>query len=73
MITEGFWLKHWQIFSLNKNDIWYCNTMILHKLFMKTEKPIYVKQFKISQGPSTLPARASSVMVEIEDYSAFSK
>jgi hypothetical protein len=41
--------KHRQIFSLNKNDIGCCNT-ILHKLFMKTEEPTYVKQFKIPEA-----------------------
>jgi hypothetical protein len=38
--------KHRGIFSLNKNEIGYCDTFF-HKLFMKTEEPIYVKQFKI--------------------------
>ena len=41
--------KHRQIFSLNKNNIGYCDT-ILHKLFMKTEEPIHVKQFKIPEA-----------------------
>jgi hypothetical protein len=41
--------KHRQIFSLSKNDIGYCDT-ILHKLFMKTEEPVYVKQFKIPEA-----------------------
>jgi hypothetical protein len=41
--------KHRQIFSLDKNDIGYCDT-ILHKLFMKTEEPVYVKQFKIPEA-----------------------
>jgi hypothetical protein len=41
--------QHRQIFSLNKNDIGYCDT-ILHKLFMKTEEPIYVKQFRIPEA-----------------------
>jgi hypothetical protein len=38
--------KHQSIFSLNKNEIGYCNTF-LHKLFMKTD---YVKQFKIPEA-----------------------
>jgi len=38
--------KHRHIFSLNKNEIGYCSTF-LHQLFMKTEEPVYVKQFKI--------------------------
>ena len=41
--------KHRQIFSLDKNDIGYCDT-ILHRLFMKTEEPVYVKQFKIPEA-----------------------
>jgi hypothetical protein len=41
--------KHRQIFSLSKHDIGYCDT-ILHKLFMKTEEPVYVKQFKIPEA-----------------------
>jgi hypothetical protein len=45
------WLlaKHRGIFSLNKNDIGYCSTF-LHKLFMKTKEPVYVKQFKIPEA-----------------------
>jgi hypothetical protein len=41
--------KHWHIFSLNKNDIGYCS-MILHKLFMRTNEPFYMKQFKIPEA-----------------------
>jgi hypothetical protein len=41
--------KHLSIFSLNKNEIGYCSTF-LHKLFMKTEEPVYVKQFKIPEA-----------------------
>jgi hypothetical protein len=45
------WLlaKHRQIFSLNQNDIGYCHT-ILHKVFLKTEEPVYVKQCKIPEA-----------------------
>jgi len=41
--------KHRGIFSLNKNEIGYCDTFF-HKLFMKTEEPTYVKQFKIPEA-----------------------
>jgi hypothetical protein len=41
--------KHRSIFSLNKNEIGYCSTS-LSKLFMKTEEPVYVKQFKIPEA-----------------------
>jgi hypothetical protein len=41
--------KHRSIFSLNKKEIGYCSTF-LHKLFMKTEEPVYVKQFKIPEA-----------------------
>jgi hypothetical protein len=41
--------KHRGIFSLNKNEIGYCDTFF-HKLFMKTEEPVYVKQFKIPEA-----------------------
>jgi hypothetical protein len=41
--------KHRHIFSLDKNEIGYCSTF-LHKLFMKTEEPVYVKQFKIPEA-----------------------
>ncbi len=41
--------KHRHIFSLSKNEIGFCNTF-LHKLFMKTEEPVYVKQFKIPEA-----------------------
>ncbi len=41
--------KHQGIFSLNKNEIGYCSTF-LHKLFMKTEELVYVKQFKIPEA-----------------------
>jgi hypothetical protein len=35
--------KHRGIFSLNKNEIGYCDTFF-HKLFMKTEEPVYVRK-----------------------------
>ncbi len=41
--------KHRHIFSLSKNETGYCSTF-LHKLFMKTEEPVYVKQFKIPEA-----------------------
>jgi len=41
--------KHRHIFSMNKNEIGFCNTF-LHKLFMKTDEPVYVKQFKIPEA-----------------------
>jgi hypothetical protein len=41
--------KHQGIFSLNKNEIGYCDTFF-HKLFMKMEEPVYVKQFKIAEA-----------------------
>ncbi len=41
--------KHWRIFSMNKNEIGFCSTF-LHKLFMKTDEPVYVKQFKIPEA-----------------------
>jgi hypothetical protein len=41
--------KHKNIFSLSKSDSGFCNT-VLHKLFMKTEEPVYVKQFKIPEA-----------------------
>jgi hypothetical protein len=49
---ERYWkmlIKHCDVFSLDKSDLGYCNTM-LHKLFMKTEEPVYVKQFKILEA-----------------------
>jgi hypothetical protein len=42
-------VKHRHIFSLNKNEIGYCSTF-LHKLFVKMEEPVYVKQFKILEA-----------------------
>jgi hypothetical protein len=39
-------LNHHNIFSLDKIDLAYFNT-ILHKVFMKSEEPVYVKQLKI--------------------------
>jgi hypothetical protein len=47
--VSGLLAKHRQILSLDKNDIRYCDT-ILHKLYMKTEEPVYVKQFKIPEA-----------------------
>jgi hypothetical protein len=41
--------KHRNNFSLSKSDLGFCDT-VLHKLFMKTEEPIYVKQFKIPKA-----------------------
>jgi hypothetical protein len=41
--------KHREIFSLSKSDLGFCDT-VLHKLFMKTEEPVYVKQFKIPEA-----------------------
>jgi hypothetical protein len=41
--------KHRHIFSMNKNEIGFCSTF-LHKLFMKTDEPVYVKQFKIPEA-----------------------
>ncbi len=41
--------KHRKIFSLSKSNLGYCNT-VLHKLFMKMEEPVYVKQFKIAEA-----------------------
>jgi hypothetical protein len=41
--------KHKDIFSLSKSDLGFCDT-VLHKLFMKTEEPVYVKQFKIPEA-----------------------
>jgi hypothetical protein len=41
--------KHRTIFSLDKNEISYCSNF-LHKLFMKMEEPVYVKQFKIPEA-----------------------
>jgi hypothetical protein len=41
--------KHKNIFSLSKSDLGFCDT-VLHKLFMKTEEPVYVKQFKIPEA-----------------------
>ncbi len=41
--------KHRRIFSMNKNEIGFCSTF-LHKLFMKTDEPVYVKQFKIPEA-----------------------
>jgi hypothetical protein len=42
-------LQHRNVFSLDKSNLGYCN-MVLQKLFMKTEEPIYVKQFKIPEA-----------------------
>jgi hypothetical protein len=42
-------VKHKDIFSLSKSDLGFCDT-VLHKLFMKTEEPVYVKQFKIPEA-----------------------
>ncbi len=41
--------KHRKIFSISKSNLGYCDT-VLHKLFMKTEEPVYVKQFKIPEA-----------------------
>jgi hypothetical protein len=41
--------KHRKIFSVEKSDLGYCDT-VLHKLFMKTKEPVYVKQFKIREA-----------------------
>jgi hypothetical protein len=41
--------KHRNIFSVDKCDLRYCDT-VLHKLFMETEEPFYVKQFKILEA-----------------------
>jgi hypothetical protein len=41
--------KHKNILSLSKSDLGFCDT-VLHKLFMKTEEPVYVKQFKILEA-----------------------
>jgi hypothetical protein len=41
--------KHRDIFSVSKSDLGYCDT-VLYKLFMKTEEPVYVKQFKIPEA-----------------------
>ncbi len=41
--------KHRNIFSLSKSDLGFCDT-VLHKLFMKMEEPVYVKQFKIPEA-----------------------
>jgi hypothetical protein len=41
--------KHQQIFSMSKNKIGFCSTF-LHKLFMETNEPVYVKQFKILEA-----------------------
>jgi len=41
--------KHKNVFSLSKSDLGFCDT-VLHKLFMKTEEPVYVKQFKIPEA-----------------------
>jgi hypothetical protein len=41
--------KHKNIFSLSKSNLGFCDT-VLHKLFMKMEEPIYVKQFKIPEA-----------------------
>jgi hypothetical protein len=41
--------KHRNIFSLSKSDLGFCDT-VLHKLFMKMEEPVYVKQFKIPKA-----------------------
>jgi hypothetical protein len=41
--------KHKNIFSLSKSDLGFCDT-VLHKLFMKTEEPIDIKQFKIPEA-----------------------
>jgi len=41
--------KYRKIFSLSKSDLCYCDT-VLHKLFMKMEEPVYVKQFKIAEA-----------------------
>ncbi len=41
--------KHRSIFSISKSDLGFCDT-VLHKLFMKTKEPVYVKQFKIPEA-----------------------
>jgi hypothetical protein len=69
---DDYWrllAKHRQIFSLNKNNIRYCDT-ILHKLFVKTQELVYVKQFKIPKANQHY--LQESGMVETEDYSTFS-
>ncbi len=51
--------KHRGIFSLKKNEIGYCDTFF-HKLFMKTEEPVYVKQFQDSRSSSSVSSGSSS-------------
>jgi hypothetical protein len=41
--------KHRNIYSVEKSNLGYCDTF-LHKLFMKSEEPIYEKQFKIPEA-----------------------
>jgi hypothetical protein len=36
--------KHCDIFNIEKSNLGYCDTM-LHKCFLKTGEPVYVKRF----------------------------
>jgi len=46
---QALLLKHRDVFSVEKSDLGYCDT-ILHKLFMKNQEPVYVKQFRIPEA-----------------------
>jgi hypothetical protein len=41
--------KHRDIFTVEKSDLGYCDT-VLHKLFMKNQEPVYIKQFCIPEA-----------------------
>ena len=41
--------KHRNVFSVEKSDLGYCDT-VLHKLFMRNQEPVYVKQFRIPEA-----------------------
>ncbi len=42
--------KHHLAFSLSSNDL-SCSDLVMHEINVKTEEPIYVKQFKVSALP----------------------
>ena len=46
---QALLLKHRDVFSIEKSDLGYCDT-VLHKLFMKNQEPVYVKQFRIPEA-----------------------
>ncbi len=53
--------KHQNIFSVEIGNLGYCDT-VLHKLFMKMDEPVYLKQFKI------LDAHQSYLQDQVQEW-----